>query len=489
MFDYEKALANIDSTIQKGAFKDTWESLTEWKVPAWFREKRLGIFTHWGLYSVPAAFNEWYSRNMYVKTQPEYSYHIKTFGEQKNFGYKDFIPLFTAEKFNADEWVSLFKEAGAGYICPVAEHHDGFQMYDSEISEWNAVKKNPHRDIIGELKAAAEKQGLVFCTSSHRAEHWWFMGDGKLFDSDIKEPLKRGDFYWPAMPQPDFTDLYSKPYPTKEYLDDWLCRTAEIVDKYEPAFLYFDWWIQHEAFKPYLKKLIAYYYSKMAEKGKSAAVCYKHDALAFGAGIVDVERGGFSEAKPYAWQTDTAVARNSWCYTNSLDYKSSAEIIATLIDVVSKNGNLLLNVGPKADGSIADGDRKILQDLGAWLKVNGEAINGSKVWRVSKEGDTQDVEGQFQDQSAKKYNETDFRFTAGNGAIYAFAMNYTGNVCIKSLGLSKDQNKPSFHGIIKDVKILGFDEKVNYTIDDEGLHFTTTTVHSDFPVTIKIELA
>ena len=163
-----------------------------------------------------------------------------------------------------------------------------------------------------------------------------------------------------------------------------------------------------------------------------------------------------------------------------MDYKSSAEIIATLIDVVSKNGNLLLNVGPKADGSIAEGDRKILQDLGAWLKVNGEAINGSKVWRVSKEGDTQDVEGQFQDQSAKKYNETDFRFTAGNGAIYAFAMNYTGNVCIKSLGLSKDQNKPSFHGIIKDVKILGFDEKVNYTIDASWRKIFTTKKYSRY---------
>jgi alpha-L-fucosidase len=346
----------------------------------------------------------------------------------------------------------------------------------------------PHRDVIGEIKAAAEKEDMVFCTSSHRAEHWFFMGHGKEFDSDIKEPMQRGDFYWPAMPEPDNQDLYSTPYPTKEFLDDWLIRTCEIIDKYQPALLYFDWWIQHEAFKEHLKKLIAYYYNRGLEWGKKVAVCYKHDALSFGTGIVEVERGAFADVKAFPWQTDTAVARNSWCYTDTLDYKSSREIIATLIDVVSKNGNLLLNIGPKADGSIPEGDRRILEDLAAWMKVNGEAIKESRVWRKAKEGPTEDFEGQFGDGKEKVYSTEDFRFTAKGGAVYAFAMNYPkdGRVCIKSFKKSPDQNVPEFHGIIRAVETLGFDEKINFEVTTQGLEFTTSSVKSEFPVVIKV---
>jgi alpha-L-fucosidase len=347
----------------------------------------------------------------------------------------------------------------------------------------------PKRDILGELKAEAKKQGLVFCTSSHRAEHWWFMGHGKEFDSDIKEPLVRGDFYWPAMPEPDNQDLYSKPYPTEEFLQDWLIRTCEIIDNYRPALLYFDWWIQHEAFKPYLRKLVAYYYNRAAEWGMQVAVCYKHDALAFGSGIVEIERGAFADVKSYPWQTDTAVARNSWCYTDTLDYKSSREVIATLVDVVCKNGNLLLNIGPKADGSIPEGDRQILTDLAAWMKVNGNVIKGSKVWRKAKEGPTEDFEGQFGDGKEKTYSSEDFRFLVNHGCIYAFAMHYPedGHVVIRSLRESPDQNVPEFHGIIRSVSAVGFDEKIDFAVTTEGLEFTTTTIKSDFPVAIRIE--
>lgn len=487
----KERLEKIDRVIEAGPYSDNWESLSNWQVPAWFPKAKFGIFVHWGLYSVPANSNEWYSRNMYIKGMPAYEHHIKTYGAQKDFGYKDFIPMFTAEKFDPDEWISLFKDAGAEYIFPVAEHHDGFQMYKSDISKWNAYEMGPHRDVLGELKAAAEKRDMVFCTSSHRAEHWFFMGHGKEFESDIKDPMERGDFYWPAMPEPDNQDLYSEPYPTEEFLDDWLIRTCEIVDNYQPALIYFDWWIQHEAFKKHLKKFMAYYYNKGAEWGKPVAVCYKHDALSFGTGIVEVERGAFADTKAFPWQTDTAVARNSWCYTDTLDYKSSREVIGTLIDVVSKNGNLLLNIGPKADGSIPDGDRKILTDLAAWMKVNGEAIKDSRVWRKAKEGPTEDFEGQFGDGKAKVYSEEDFRFTAKGGFIYAISMQYPqdGHVTIKALKKSKDQNVPEFHGIIKNVSILGFDENIDFEVTTEGLEFTTKNVASDFPVVIKIETA
>ncbi|WP_288722117.1 alpha-L-fucosidase, partial [uncultured Enterococcus sp.] len=234
----------IQQVAHQGPFFPNWQSLGAFVLPEWFRKAKFGVFIHWGLYSVPAFHNEWYSRNMYIKGHPEYDHHIETYGPQKNFGYKDFIPMFTADKFDANEWIRLIKQAGANYLFPVAEHHDGFQMYKSELSEWNASVMGPKKDILGELKEAAEEQGLHFCTSSHRAEHWFFMGHGKDFDSDIKEPLAKGDFYWPAMPEPDHESLFSEPYPSKEFLDDWLLRTCELVDNYQPELLYFDWWIQ-----------------------------------------------------------------------------------------------------------------------------------------------------------------------------------------------------------------------------------------------------
>ena len=490
-YDANKAayLAKIDEVIAAGPYKATWESLTDMELPRWFVKDKFGIFIHWGLYSVPAFNNEWYSRNMYIKGMPEYDHHIETYGPHKDFGYKDFIPMFTAPNFDPVKWVDLFKEAGAKYVVPVAEHHDGFQMYDSVFSEWNAVNMGPKRDVIGELKSEIERQGLTFCTSSHRAEHLWFMGNGKDFDSDIKDPMEVGDFYWPSLQeQPDQEDIFAKPYPFPEFLDDWLIRTCELIDKYQPKILYFDWWIQHEGYKETLKKIAAYYYNRGLEWGFETAICYKHEAMAFGSGIVDVERGKFADVKPYHWQTDTAIAKNSWCYTTSLDYKTSKEIICYLIDVVSKNGNLLLNVGPKADGSIPDQDVSILKDIGAWLKVNGESIYNSKVWRTAAEGPTTEAEGKFSEGNGQGYTAEDFRFTAGNGCIYVTALAFpdNGEITVKSLATGKNANSSSFQGIIDDVKILGYNGEVEWKDDAEGLHVKAAGVDNAFPVVIKV---
>lgn len=385
--------------------------------------------------------------------------------------------------------VRPLQAGGCAVIVPVAEHHDGFQMYKSEVSKWNAYDMGPHKDIVGELSESAHRHGIVNGASSHRVEHWFFMGHGKEFESDITDDEKYGDFYYPAMPEPNHQDLFSKPTPTKEFLDDWLVRCCEIVDRFQPKIVYFDWWIQHSAVKPYLKKFAAYYYNRAEEWG-GGVINYKHDAFMFGCAVVDIERGQFADAKPFIWQTDTAVAKNSWCYTENNDYKSPREIICDLVDIVSKNGRILLNIGPKADGTIPDEDRHILLEIGKWLSVNGEAIYGSAVWRYAAEGPTKVEEGQFADGNDKNYTSRDIRFTVNNGCLYATVLSYpeNGEVCIESLREADASRLPLFHGIIKDVDVLGFSEKPEFKRDEKGLHIKTNTVKSEYPVVFKIKV-
>lgn len=487
----QEYLAKIDEVIANGKYKDTWESLSQYEVPQWYKNAKFGIFIHWGIYSVPAFGGEWYSRNMYIQGSREFEHHVKTYGAHKDFGYKDFIPMFKAEKYDSDEWAELFKNAGAEYVVPVAEHHDGFQMYKSDISHWNAYEMGPCRDTLGLLTDSVNARGMVNGCSSHRIEHWFFMGHGREFESDITAEEKEGDFYYPAMPEGNHQDLYSEPVPDKAFLEDWLVRCCELVDNYHPKIFYFDWWIQHSAAKPYLKKFAAYYYNRAIERGEEVVINYKHDAFAFGTAVVDIERGQFKDAKAYIWQTDTAVARNSWGYTTGNVYKPVNEILCNLIDVVSKNGRMLLNIGPKPDGTIPDEDKNILLEIGDWMKKNGEAIYGSKVWRYSEEGPTETVEGQFSDGNASSFTGEDFRFTENGGNVYVFALNYpeSQEITVKRFADADASRLPVFHGIVEDVTVLGFNDAVTYSRDAEGLHIRTTNVRSDKPVVFKIKIS
>ncbi len=489
--DLQKEMERIDSVIAQGPYSDTWESLCAYQVPSWYKAAKFGIFIHWGLFSVPAYANEWYTRNMYMQGTREFEHHVKTYGPHKDFGLKDFIPMFKGEHFDPDAWTALFKEAGAQYVVPVAEHHDGFQMYRSSISHWNAAEMGPQRDVLGELKKSFEESGLTFGASSHRIEHWWFLGHGKEFESDIHEPLKRGDFYWPSMKEPeDQFDIFSQPAPSEEYMQDWLARTCEIVDRFHPHVLYFDWWIQHSALRPYLKKAAAYYYNCMAEQGESGVINYKHDAFLFGTAVPDVERGQFADVKPYTWQTDTSIGFDSWGYTTDNRYKKAQDILCDLVDIVSKNGNMLLNIGPKSDGTITMEEQDVLRSIGKWLKINGEAIYGSSTYKVCAEGPTKVEEGFFTDQKVKVFTPEDFRFTVQGGHIYAIALRGSddGQYFVHTFAEKTPSGGEGFTGIITKAEVLGEKTPAVWEQTKEGLK-VTTDYRSGQPVVIRLTLA
>lgn len=457
-------LATVDSVIAQGPFSADWPSLESYVVPEWYQDAKFGIFLHWGVYAVPAFGNEWYPRQMYKQGGSEFEHHLKTYGPQKQFGYKDFIPHFRAENFDADRWAQLFVDAGARYVVPVAEHHDGFALYDSDFSEWTAVHKGPKRDLIGEQAAAYRKLGLHFGASSHRAEHCWFFNFGREFDSDI----------------PDVPDLYDAAHgeheePSQAYLEDWLLRSCEIVVKYQPEIVWFDWKIEDSWYQPYLQRFAAFYYNHAAANGYPAAINYKLGAMPDAAGVFDVERGSLATLRGHFWQTDTSVCKKSWGAIADHDYRTVDSLVDDLIDIVSKNGCLLLNLAPRADGTIPDEQQAILRGMGAWLKVNGEAIYGTRPWKIFGEGPTQVIEGQFKENDRAAFTAADIRFTQGkDGTLYALplALPEDGTLTVKSLA-----EQP-----ITSVHLLGHAASLAFTQDADGLHVV-------LPATLPCEYA
>lgn len=485
-YNMEEKLAEIDKVINQGPYTDTWESLSNYHVPTWYDGMKFGIFIHYGVFTVPENDNEWYSRNMYVKDSDAYKHHIKTYGKHTEFGYKDFIPMFKADKFDADRWVSVFEKAGAQYVIPVAEHHDGFQMYDSELSSYNAVDMGPCKDYLGLMKKSCEDHKLVFGTSSHRIEHFFFLGGGRDFDSDIKGEFKRGDMYWPSEKAPsDFDACDGDCSPTEEFMQDWLVRTCELIDKYQPNMLYFDWWIQRVELKPYLRKMMAFYYNRANEWGKEVVINYKHDAIPFGLAVPDIERGQLASQKPYKWQSDTSMCFNSWCYTKQNKFKESKDILCDLVDIVSKNGTMLLNIGPKADGTFSDEETKILNDIGDWMDKNREAVINAHTYRIFGEGPTAVTEGGFQDGNVKQFTSSDFRFTAGDGKLYIIAMTSSEDGKYHVKNFAKKQG--FYNGKINRIVALenGSDLSFDHSKEELTINYKTTT---KAPVVFKLEV-
>lgn len=458
---------------------DSASIANNYQIPEWFKDAKFGIFIHWGVYSVPAFGNEWYPREMYQKDSKVYKHHIEKYGKQTEFGYKDFIPMFKAEKFNADEWVSLFEKSGAKYVVPVAEHHDGFSLYNSVVNQWNSVDMGPQKDIVGDLKKASEKYGLHFGLSIHRAENAWFFNGGMDFPSDVQT----GEFsslYGECLAEPGG---HSVDCPEGAGFNDhskksWLEHTYELVDLYEPELMWFDWTVGKNPFQSTFYQFMAYYYNSAIDWNKEVVVNTK-----FGYGdniqVFDIERGKSETARPFPWQTDTSIGKRSWGYIEGEENKTPNQIIDDLVDIVSKNGNLLLNIGPKPDGTITEGQQKVLLEIGSWLKVNGDAIYGTRPWIKASEGSEQGTSGAFSDNKESEYTAQDIRFTTKGELLYAISLEWTeGEITIHSVG--KDLN-------VEAVSLLGSDEKIDWQQTEAGLKISFPKKKpSDFAHAFKI---
>jgi alpha-L-fucosidase len=466
-------LHQVERDAQQGPFRPDWNTLSRYQVPDWYKDAKFGIFIHWGLYSVPAFGSEWYPREMYLAGSAINKHHVEKYGPLTQFGYKDFIPMFKAEHYDPQAWAKLFKDSGAKYVVPVFEHHDGFAMYDSGLSDWTASKMGPRRDLVGDLAKAVRAEGLHFGASSHRIEHDWFMDGGRKQPSDVNDP-RYAAFYGPAQiqlqdaPLPGGNDLSTDwTYVSPAYAQDWVARNAEIVQKYQPEIIFFDWWIGQPSVRPYLAEFAAYYYNESLKRGSVGIITYKHVAMQKNSAVLDLERGQLAGINPDYWQTDTSVSNKSWGYIENDTFKSPAFIVHQLVDVVSKNGNLLMNIGPRADGTIPDEVQQVLLSVGAWLKINGDAIYGTRPWKIFGEGPTLVKSGPFHDTETQSYTSQDFRFTTKGSDLYAIELGWpdSGESVIRALGTSAATTQT-----IQSVQLLGTDTKLTFEQKPDGIH-------------------
>lgn len=449
-------------------YEANWESIrTHYKVPEWFRDAKFGIFIHWGPYAVPAYMSEKYPPAIYKKSwikggMNPWSYHREKYGEPSEFGYKDFIPMFKAEKFDAQEWAQLFKNSGARYVVPVAEHHDGFAMYKSAYTRWNAAEMGPKRDILGELSVEIRKMGMKFGASSHFALNWqYYNKDSSNWDTN----------------NPEYADLYGKrkheedrDKPSQEFLDLWWNRTTDIIDNYKPDILWFDFCLDRPAFSVLRPKILAYYYNKGLDWNKEVVFQDKnmnYQAFPEDLIVLDIERGRMDEIFKFPWQTDTSVGDISWGFIRNETYKSPDYLTDELIDIVSKNGCLLLNIGPKADGTIPDEARNILLNMGDWLKINGEAIYSTRPWKIYGEGPTLTSKGHHSEKANKAGTFADFRFTTKDGALYIIGLSWAenGKFLVKSLATGNNFDNRR----IERVTYLGGQSTLNWQQTKDGL--------------------
>lgn len=456
-------------------FEPTWESLGAYECPEWFRDAKLGMWAIIGPQCVPMQ-GDWYARHMYIEGHRQNKYHVEHYGHPSEFGYKDIIELFNPEKLDYDRLLGLYKEAGAKYAVILAVHHDNFDLWNSTHHEWNSVKKGPKRDLVGEFRDATRKHGLRFGVTTHLARSYTWMQTNKGAD---KKGSKAGVPY--DGNNPENADLYHPPYaessrypadPPKAWSDAWFFRVKDLIDQYQPDLMYFDGGYPF-ADGEVGRRLVAHYYNANASwhGGRNeAAMCIKkwpgdsnHGQFRDGTCVRDVERGGLPEIDEHPWQTDTCIGQ--WYYRTGVKYKSVGHVVQMLVDIVSKNGNLLLNVPLHPDGSIDAEEEALLQGMGAWMKVNGEALYGTRPWRVFGEGPTKVSSGHFKEEEVA-YTGHDMRFAVKGDSLFAYVLAWPedGKVTVISLANGKEAE------VVESVSLVGHKGALEWARDGAGLH-------------------
>lgn len=453
--------------IETGPFEPTWESLRQYQCPDWFRDAKFGIWSHWGPQSVP-MYGDWYARQIYVEGTDQYRYHLRKYGHPSKFGWKDVVKLWKAEKFDPDGLMDLYIRAGAKYFVAQAAHHDNFHNWNSSHHRWNSVSMGPGRDIVASWAEAARKRGLPFGFSEHIGATFNWYRPAKGADKagpyagvhyDGSDPAYE-DFYLPNRDAPEWNVEWYTSNPW--WHEKWYTYIKELIDLYQPDLLYSDGGVP---FSSYSLNAIAHLYNTSARlhRGTNQAVYTQKDRSSevFTVGVLDIERSQLPGIFPYVWQTDTSVG--DWFYNVRDIYKTPAQVTETMVDIVSKNGNLLLNIPQRPDGTLDDECVYILESMASWMNVNGEGIYGTRPWTAAGEGSSQVVIEGFKE-DAVPWTVEDFRFTAKGNQVYAFQMKWPegGKTVIRSLAKGKVPN-------VSAVKVLGFDGPVKFEQTSRGL--------------------
>ncbi|MEO6003515.1 MAG: alpha-L-fucosidase [Opitutus sp.] len=504
--------------LADGPFKPTWESLTaNYRTPDWFRDAKFGIWAHWSAQCVPEE-GDWYARQMYLQGHRSYAYHVAHYGHPSKFGFMELDHLWTAEKWEPEKLMALYKKAGAKYFVALANHHDNFDAYDSKYHAWNSVNVGPKKDIVGTWAKAARANGLRFGVSNHSAHAWhWFQtaygydaegplagvrydaftlkkedGKGKWWDGLDPQELYTGrnlvipDGLLTARAQADWHEQHDRawnedpPAMNPGFTEKWFLRCQDLVDKYHPDLLYFDN-TELPLGQAGLDLAAHYYNSSLKETGKyrpDVVLNAKHMKAAHAKALVeDIERGVATSIRPAPWQTDTCIG--DWHYNRHVfeehRYKTVGQVVRMLADIVSKNGNLLLSIPVRGNGEIDTDEVAFLEGMAKWMDVNSEAIFNTRPWIVFGEGPSV-VEapeaghfGGARDVRSRPYTSEDVRFTATRDALYAIIMEWPteGKIIIKSLA-SGGPNESMLH--VSDAALLGFSGKLTWTQDNVGLH-------------------
>jgi len=493
-------IASSQSSATAAPFAGTRESLRAYRVPEWFRDAKFGIWSHWGPQSA-IEDGDWYARKMYIQGTDQYQYQLDHYGHPSKVGYKNLVGIWKAAKWDPEYLMGLYKKAGAQYFVSMGVHHDNFDLWNSKYTRWNAVNLGPKRDVVGAWRDAARSRGLRFGVSEHLwISYKWFSvshtsdGTGPFagVPYDGVDP-QYADLYHDAGcvqfagPKVDWSDTGIPDSWRKHYLD----RMTDLIDKYQPDLLYTD---GHLPFEEYGLKMVAHLYNVSAQlHGGAVEAIYtskEPSDCAVGTCLLDHERGVSDGIAENPWQTDTCIGQ--WHYKRGQKYKTAKKVIDLLTDIVSKNGNLLLNFPLPNSGELDPEEMTVLEGITAWMAVNSEGIYATRPWKIYGEGPSTQVaikSGGFNEDKRGDFTAEDVRFTTKGSTLYAFVMGWPEK---EALVRALAKNGPQNPGKIRHVKLLGYGGQVKWKQDESGLKVEIPSdigKFSDIGITLKVELA